>query len=62
MLVPYKYLCGFYFGGNMQEIWKDVKGYEELYQVSNLGNVKSRKGNEKILKPFCNTTDNPELL
>lgn len=23
------------------EIWKDVKGYEGLYQVSNLGNVKS---------------------
>lgn len=23
-----------------QEIWKDVKGYEGLYQVSNLGNVK----------------------
>ena len=25
----------------MQEIWKDVVGYEGLYQVSNLGNVKS---------------------
>lgn len=25
----------------MEEIWKDVKGYEGLYQVSNLGNVKS---------------------
>lgn len=25
----------------MQEIWKDVPGYEELYQVSNLGRVKS---------------------
>jgi len=24
----------------MQEIWKDIKGYEGLYQVSNLGNVK----------------------
>lgn len=23
------------------EIWKDIKGYEELYQVSNLGRVKS---------------------
>ena len=22
------------------EIWKDIKGYEGLYQVSNLGNVK----------------------
>lgn len=24
-----------------QEIWKDIKGYEGLYQVSNLGRVKS---------------------
>lgn len=38
----------------MEEIWKDVEGYEELYQVSSLGRVKSsrRKGSEidKILK------------
>ena len=37
------------------EIWKDIPGYENLYQVSNSGNVKSllRKGrlNERILKP-----------
>jgi DNA-binding NarL/FixJ family response regulator len=25
----------------MQEIWKDIAGYEGLYQISNLGNVKS---------------------
>lgn len=25
----------------MDEIWKDVKGYEGLYQVSNLGRIKS---------------------
>lgn len=25
------------------EIWKDIKGYEGLYQISNLGNVKSLK-------------------
>lgn len=25
----------------MEEIWKDIKGYEGLYQISNLGNVKS---------------------
>ena len=43
----------------MKEIWKDVEGYEGLYQVSNLGNVKSlsfgarniRKSNvHKLLK------------
>ena len=25
----------------MEEIWKDIKGYEGLYQISNLGNIKS---------------------
>lgn len=25
----------------MQEIWKDIKGYEGLYQISNFGRVKS---------------------
>ena len=25
----------------MEEIWKDIEGYKGLYQVSNLGNVKS---------------------
>ena len=42
----------------MKEIWKDIKGYEGLYQVSNLGRVKSlerydsynKKVDEKILK------------
>lgn len=34
----------------MKEIWKDIQGYEGLYQVSNLGRVKSLK-NRKILSP-----------
>ncbi len=29
----------------MIEIWKDVVGYEGLYQISNLGNIKSFKRN-----------------
>ena len=37
----------------MKEEWKDVVGYEGLYQVSNLGRVKRLKGNmcrkERIL-------------
>jgi hypothetical protein len=47
----------FYF----MEVWKDIPGYDGIYQVSNLGNVKSlsrevkRKGivllNERLLKP-----------
>lgn len=36
----------------MKEIWKDIYGYEELYQISNFGRVKSLKyGKEQILKP-----------
>ena len=34
----------------MQEIWKDVVGYEGKYQISDLGRVKSFIGTEKILK------------
>lgn len=34
------------------EIWKDVKGFEGIYQISNLGNVKSfKKSITIILKP-----------
>lgn len=42
----------------MEEIWKDIDGYEGLYQVSNYGRVKSlnyrNKGIEGILTPKCN--------
>ena len=31
------------------EIWKDIKGYEGLYQVSNLGRVKNKRRN-RLLK------------
>lgn len=34
------------------EQWKDIKGFEGLYQVSNQGQVKNKKG--KILKPRYN--------
>lgn len=41
-------------GREMKEIWKDIKGYEGRYQVSNLGRVKSlcyhHGTNERILK------------
>lgn len=40
------------------EKWKDIKEYENSYQISNFGRVKSlkRRGNweEKILKPYLN--------
>lgn len=43
----------------MEEVYKDIEGYEGLYQVSNLGNVKSFVDNngvarEKVLKPRIN--------
>lgn len=50
------------------EIWKDIKGYEGVYQVSNYGRVKSlqryrvsksgtnQNVNEKILKQSCGKT------
>jgi len=38
----------------MEEIWKPVKGFEGLYEVSNLGRVRSIYKYKKILKP--NTT------
>ena len=46
-----------------KEIWKDIQGYEGVYQISNLGEIKSlermivtndnitKKIKEKILKP-----------
>ncbi|MGE0993984.1 NUMOD4 domain-containing protein [Bacillus sp. GMa5/2] len=40
-IVLYKH---FYKDWNVQmqkEIWKDIPGYENIYQVSNFGNVKS---------------------
>jgi hypothetical protein len=51
----------------MEEIWKDIQGFESLYQISNLGRVKSlerkiktkigweRKVSEKVLKGFIST-------
>lgn len=53
-----------YYKENMKEVWKDIEGYEGLYQVSNYGRVKSvakkvtydngKEVNykEKILKPY----------
>lgn len=37
------------------EVWKDIKNYEKMYQVSNHGRVKSFKSKkEKILVPYTN--------
>lgn len=51
-------LCLDYGGREVQEIWKDINGYEGLYQVSNFGNVMSlnyqNHGYAKLLTPKCN--------
>ena len=42
----------------MEEIWKDIEGYEGIYQVSNIGRVKRLKGfcrkEEKIISFYLN--------
>jgi len=41
----------------MEEIWKKVKGYENLYEISNIGRIKSLRFNkEKILKTNLSTS------
>ena len=37
--VPLRFL--YLLGDKMKEIWRDIKGYEGLYQASNLGNIRS---------------------
>lgn len=40
----------------MEEIWKDIEGYEGYYQISNLGNVKSLARNvirsDGVIQPY----------
>lgn len=40
----------------MEELWKDIKGYEGLYKISNTGKVKSLYKN-RILKPRIKEND-----
>lgn len=59
-LFPYIDSVNLYIGGvSMNEIWKDIEGYEGKYQISNKGRIKSlerlyknRKCEEKILSPY----------
>ncbi|MGR5875610.1 NUMOD4 domain-containing protein [Bacillus pacificus] len=44
------------------EVWRDIEGYEGLYQVSNLGRVRSLKKNKMIMKPFVNEEGYLRLL
>jgi hypothetical protein len=36
-----------------EEVWKDIKGYDGIYKVSNFGRIKSIRNN-KILKLYKN--------
>ena len=38
----------------MQEVWKDISGYEGYYQVSNLGRVRNIKFNRELKACFDN--------
>lgn len=42
----------------MKEYWKEIKDYENLYQISNLGNVRSLryKNNNKLMKLSINNS------
>ena len=46
----------------MEEIWKDIKGYEGAYKVSDLGRVKSFKNKkERILKHGIDSNGYPNV-
>lgn len=47
----------------MKEIWKDIKGYEGYYKISNLGRVKSlrRKKDNGIMKKYLDTQGYPKV-
>lgn len=46
----------------MQEIWKDIKGYEGLYQVSNLGRIKSLKRQREVNLMYSTKATVPERI
>lgn len=42
----------FYFMENEVEVWKDIKGYEGIYRISNLGNVFSVRIGRNLKKSY----------
>lgn len=50
----------------MREIWKDIAGYEGLYQISNLGNVLSLNylghGKKQLLKQTMTTNGYKKVI
>ena len=39
----------------MQEIWKDVVGFEDRFQISNLGNIYSKKNKKQLVQGTSKT-------
>ena len=46
----------------MEEIWKDINGYEGLYQISNLGNIRSYIRNRNKNLKYNKTKDNYQRI
>ena len=47
----------------MEEVWKDIEGFENVYQVSNMGRVRSlKKGKVYIFKTYLDTHGYPYVL
>ena len=45
----------------MTEVWKDVKGFEGLYEISNFGRCKSKKRKTKTISIFKDRLLTPKL-
>jgi hypothetical protein len=61
MVVPYPLLKPFCMH-TTKEIFKEVKGWEGLYQISNCGRVKRIGGYKEYLKPFLSTHGYPTVV
>ena len=46
----------------LNEIWKDIQGYEGIYQISNYGRIKSLYRKEIRYKNFNNNNPNPFFI
>lgn len=45
----------------MNEIWKNIKGYENYYQISNLGNIRSLERNYHCNYRWVYATDDMKV-
>lgn len=45
------HLGQYFFMNNQEEIWKDIPGYEGIYEASSFGRIKSTYRQKRILRP-----------